>query len=795
MHRGDDSSVKPTIFLVSSTVALMRARQQNSLSPAGLAGPVQPVLEEVLAKVTEVLEAKASAISVYDPDRNEVRLRADYNLSPGVAVAERGRRGTGTSGRVIASRKPVLVEDVEADPAVAPYARAALEAGYRCVYGVPLLSQAGDLLGTLTTYYGEPRRPADSEIQLIEAYARQTAELLEQERGHAEARRAAARERRRATRQQALAELGVVLNGLDSTDAILALVTEQGRRLVGARRAAATHLPGGWERSTTVVSGWEREAVWRDAAAVPRGPGALDAVTNENRPLRLAGAELAAPEWAGLRSPGHPPLPNYLAVPLVDRDGSNLGLIQVAGKVGERRFGDEDEALLVQLAHMAAVAIEQAGLLEGEREARAGAEEQAKLRGLLADASKAFATSLEVDETLRTLARFTVPALADWCCVHLLTETGDVRLARVEVVNALAGEGIAEALGGLEVSLDRQSGPGAVIRTGRSELFPQITGNVMRGVAGGDVTAEGLPWLRASAGMIVPLRARGRTIGAYSLARSGRAYREADLEFARDLAARAALAVDNASRYAFEREVAVTLQRSLLPDALPPSAAIMVASRYLPGASGTEIGGDWYDLVALPDGRLGLIVGDVMGRGIPAAAVMAQLRAAVRAYALEGHGPAALLTRLELVVGALGEGQITTCLYGVLDPATRKLTLASAGHLPPVVIRPDGGARFPALDPNLPLGAGARRFVPATITLSPGSTVVLYTDGLVEGRDFPPDEGMARLLAAARGPILSPEELCDRLLRAMGRDGDHDDDIALLAITVSAEAEEAGSRQ
>lgn len=767
----------------------MRALGQDPSSSAGLAGPVQPVLEEVLAKVTEVLEAKASAISVYDPDRNEVRLRAGYNLSPGyVAVAGRARRGAGASGRVIASREPVLVEDVEADPTFAPYAQAALEAGYRCVYSVPLLSQAGELLGTLATYYAEPRPPAGSEVQLIEAYARQTAELLEQERGHAEARRAAARERRRAARQQALAELGVVLNGLDSTDAILALVTEQGRRLVGARRAATTHLPGGWEHSTTVVSGWEREAVWRDATTVPRGPGTLDPVTKENRPLRLAAAELTAPEWAGLRTPGHPPLPNYLAVPLMDREGSNLGLIQVAGKVGERHFDDEDEALLAQLAQVAAAAIEQTGLLEAEREARAEAEEQAELRGLLADASKAFATSLELDETLRTLARFTVPGLADWCCVHLLTETGDVRLARVEVVHGPAGVGVEEMLGRLEVSLDQQLGPGAVIRTGRSELFR----DVIRAVAGDEVNDEDLRVLEPSTGVIVPLRARGRTIGAYSLARSRRAFRETELEFARDLAARAALALDNASRYAFEREVAVTLQRSLLPDALPPTAAVTAASRYLPGASGTEIGGDWYDLVALPDSRFGLVVGDVMGRGIPAAAVMGQLRAAVRAYALEGHGPAALLSRLELVVDALGEGQITTCLYGVLDPATRELTLASAGHVPPLVIDPDGEARFPALDPNLPLGAGAGRFAQAAVLLSPGSTVVLYTDGLVEGRDFPPDEGMARLVAAARGPVRSPEELCDRLLQAMGRDGDHDDDIALLAITLTAEAEEAG---
>jgi GAF domain-containing protein/anti-sigma regulatory factor (Ser/Thr protein kinase) len=598
-----------------------------------------------------------------------------------------------------------------------------------------------------------------------------------------EARRTASVERRRATRQQALADAAVDLASLGSVDEVLSAVTDRARRIIRARRAATTHLSAGWEDSTTAVSSSGRDSTWRDPAAVPRGPGPLDAVIRESHPLRLNGAELARPEWAGLRADGQPPLPNYLAVPLVAVDGANLGLIQLSGKSGGRSFTEDDEAALTQLAQMAVAAMEATATLEAEREARARAEERARLRGLLADASKAFADSLEPEDTLRTLGQFIVPGLADWNAVHVPEETGEIRLAHATVGSGPNGPAVAGALDRLTVSLDQGFGPGAVMRTGRSELF-RLTDQGLQSLAGGDVTVAELRVLASDTGMIVPLRARGRVLGSCWLARKGRPYSDSELAFVQDLVLRAALALDNASRYAFEREVAVTLQRSLLPQALPPSPALTTASRYLPGASGTEIGGDWYDVISLRDGRLGIVVGDVMGRGITAAAVMGQLRAAVRAYALEGHDPAGLLERTDLVVASLGEVQITTCVYGVLDPATRELEVASAGHLPPLLVEPGGGARFLVIDPNVPLGVGASRFSQATVPLPAGSTVVLYTDGLVEGRDFATDEGMARLLEAARQPVRSPDELCDRILRAMGRDGDHDDDTAILAITL-----------
>ncbi|MPZ87943.1 MAG: SpoIIE family protein phosphatase [Nitriliruptorales bacterium] len=265
-----------------------------------------------------------------------------------------------------------------------------------------------------------------------------------------------------------------------------------------------------------------------------------------------------------------------------------------------------------------------------------------------------------------------MPQLADWCAVYLLHESDEIRLAASDAADERLGAVMRDLVRRLMYRLDQSHGVGTVIRTGRSELARQVPDAVLRGLANDKVSLEELRKAPATTGIVVPLPARGRTLGALTLTRAdGPPYSASELEFAEDLARRAALAVDNALRYAFERDAAATLQRSLLPRDLPATSTVRTAARYLPGASGTEIGGDWYDLIDLGDGRLGLVVGDVMGRGIPAAAVMGQVRTALRAYAYDGHEPADLLRRLDRVVQALGEVQLTTCIYGVFDPASR----------------------------------------------------------------------------------------------------------------------------
>jgi serine phosphatase RsbU (regulator of sigma subunit) len=252
-------------------------------------------------------------------------------------------------------------------------------------------------------------------------------------------------------------------------------------------------------------------------------------------------------------------------------------------------------------------------------------------------------------------------------------------------------------------------------------------------------------------------------------------------------AGQAAATLNNAARYRREREFALTLQRSLLPQELPPLTGLAAAARYLPGTVDTEAGGDFYDLIPLTGARIGITIGDVMGRGVAAAAVMGQIRAAVRAYALDDHPPARLLTGLDQVVQTLGTGTLTTCTYAVYDPSSRQLTIGTAGHLPPLLAGPHQPTRYLDLDPGLPLGVHdtGSIFRQTTIPLPPQTTLLLYTDGLIEARDQPLEFGLGRLAAAVDRIQLPPSQLADRVLTELGRQTGTDDDIALLVLTTS----------
>jgi serine phosphatase RsbU (regulator of sigma subunit) len=245
------------------------------------------------------------------------------------------------------------------------------------------------------------------------------------------------------------------------------------------------------------------------------------------------------------------------------------------------------------------------------------------------------------------------------------------------------------------------------------------------------------------------------------------------------------VALDNAIRFLRERDVAVTLQRSLLPQVLPRVPGLALAWRYFPGATGTNVGGDWYDVVPLEGGRVALIIGDVMGRGLRAAAVMGQLRATARAHVYADLGAAEVLARTDTELMRLEQEQIATALLAVLDPATGSLTIASAGHLPPLLRTDDGEVVYLDVEPGPPLGTGAGGYSELQVTLPKGATVLLYTDGLVEDRRLPIDEGLATLAAAA-AISREPELLCDRALVALGRDSAHDDDTAMLAVHFSS---------
>ncbi|MFD3941760.1 SpoIIE family protein phosphatase [Streptomyces sp. NPDC058579] len=230
------------------------------------------------------------------------------------------------------------------------------------------------------------------------------------------------------------------------------------------------------------------------------------------------------------------------------------------------------------------------------------------------------------------------------------------------------------------------------------------------------------------------------------------------------------------------RETAVTLQRSLLPQELEQPDDLRIAATYQPGGTDAAVGGDWYDVITLGAGRTALVIGDVMGRGVRAAAVMGQLRTAVRAYARLDLPPHEVLQLLDGLAAEIDASQIATCVYAVHDPNEGKLVYASAGHLP-ILVRDEDGSVRSAEDPTgPPLGTGGWLHTSGSIALPPGSTAVLYTDGLVERRREDIDEGVAALERALSGAVGTPQVVCDRLLRSLGVTAEHDDDVAVLVV-------------
>jgi integral membrane sensor domain MASE1/anti-sigma regulatory factor (Ser/Thr protein kinase) len=230
-----------------------------------------------------------------------------------------------------------------------------------------------------------------------------------------------------------------------------------------------------------------------------------------------------------------------------------------------------------------------------------------------------------------------------------------------------------------------------------------------------------------------------------------------------------------------ERKRADVLERSLVPERLPAIPGVNLAARFIPGGAGVEVGGDWYDVLEIGDGSIGLAIGDVAGRGVQAAAIMAQLRNALRAYALESHPPAVTLDRLNALAWNFDRNVMATVVYLRFDPTSGSVRLASAGHLPPLLAKPDGSTTFLERGRSLPLGARPdTQYSDAEYMLDPDTTLILYTDGLVERRRELIDEGLARLAEAARDAHDDLESFCDRLLSAI--EPSPEDDVALLAL-------------
>ncbi|WP_327173760.1 SpoIIE family protein phosphatase [Streptomyces sp. NBC_01336] len=524
--------------------------------------------------------------------------------------------------------------------------------------------------------------------------------------------------------------------------------------------------------------------------------------------LRYLAANPALERMDGLSADGHLGRRVGEALPFLDsdviaaamREVLRSGVPQVSHEVVGRTPADPDTDRAWQVSlyrlddsggRVLGIAV---SLIDVTDRYRAGAEvERARNRlALIADASVRIGTTLDLEQTARELAEVTVPELADVAAVDVLDSVlkghpglteGPLLIQALAVVAARPNP-VVEAADppghAAQYGADRLIT--RCVRTGRPVREPYLDAGILARIARDSRSAELLAEAGAHSYMAVPLIARGEVLGAIDLIRTDNPlpFTEDDELMACELAARAAVSIDNARLYRQQRETALTLQRSMLPRDHHDPVGLEVASRYQPAAARYEVGGDWFDVIGLRQGRTALVVGDVMGSGINAATTMGRLRTATQTLSRLGLQPAEVLGHLDEITADL-DPPFAICVYAVYDPDAGWCRMSTAGHLPPVLIPRHGAPRLIDLPAGAPLGVGGVPFSDVTVPLGPGDRLVLYTDGLVETRDDDIDSRLDSLLRLLRDPDPSLEESCDRLLRELRAPADLDDVALLMA--------------
>jgi serine phosphatase RsbU (regulator of sigma subunit)/anti-sigma regulatory factor (Ser/Thr protein kinase) len=432
--------------------------------------------------------------------------------------------------------------------------------------------------------------------------------------------------------------------------------------------------------------------------------------------------------------------------------------------------------------------------------------EQCRTRERLAlhnRASTHIGTTLDLMGTAQELAETAVPRLCDWITVDLLETvlngeepsafTGSVALRRMANRSIIEGEPEAVCLSGEVDFYPPQSPAVRSMATGKSAVYRTPDPIIQSWLAVDPVRADRFRVYKFQSIMSVPICARGAVLGVtIFFRRTNDPFTEGDRLLAEELVALAAVCLDNARRFTRERAAALMLQRSLLPRRIPTQPAVEIASRYFPADSRTGAGGDWFDVIPLSGARVALVVGDVVGHGISAAASMGRLRTAVRTLADVDLSPDELLTHLDDLVSCLDAEDDThvgtaelgaTCTYGIYDPVSRRFSVARAGHPPPVIVAPDGTAEYLQLPEGPPLGVGGLPFESVEIELAEGSVIALYTDGLITSREREIDDGLEQLRSAISQTSLSPQALCDRIIENVLPEHSSDDVTLLIART------------
>ncbi|MCF3101738.1 SpoIIE family protein phosphatase [Streptomyces roseoverticillatus] len=729
-----------------------------------------PVLDRLQARFTgrnmnvALADGRGAVLQRRFGDTSMVRRLAAIQSVPGFVFAEK-YAGTNGIGLALAERQLVNVYGAE------HFAERSQSNACAAIPIRDLLN--GRIEGVLC--FGFPRTDADASLDIVIRKAAGAIErrLLEQSSARERALLQAYLDARRRASAGAPAVNGQpaepLTSGLDWRDRMI--LEERAAELIASaqRAAVAVSLPGG--RRVTLLSRPVTTASGVEGVVVEAVLG------TRQQPLTVAreagtGTTAAAP-------------PGLLAEQALARFAPLPARPAATGPAAARGTGGSPAGAADGL------------LLVGEPGVGKHAVAARRRLELLSEASTRIGTTLDVSRTARELAEMAVPRLADFVTIDLPEAVlrGDepsdpAKGLQRTVVHGFRGDCPFYPVGE-RVHLQPTT-PQLRCLTSRQTILEPDLRDAPGWVSQDPVAAQRILAHNVHSLIAVPLLARGIALGIASFyrARDPAPFGDDDRALAQELSTRAAICIDNARRYTREHAMVLALQHSLLPQGFPEQNAVEVAHRYMPAESG--VGGDWFDVIPLSSARVALVVGDVVGHGLHAAATMGRLRTAARNFAELDLSPDEVLTHLDNLVGRLdreeGGGDPcagipgiigATCLYVIYDPTTQECTMARAGHPPPALVRPDGIVTFPELPAGPPLGLGGLPFETAEFLLPEGSQLVLYTDGLIEDRRRDFDTALEDLRRALSHPNRPPEDTCRAVLEAVVP-GHPDDDIALL---------------
>jgi PAS domain S-box-containing protein len=607
--------------------------------------------------------------------------------------------------------------------------------------------------------------------------------------------------RRMVAMAQILRDVGQTLVEELDEERVMQTVTDAARRLTGSTVAAFVRTADGEnELDVTVLSG--RSAVPAAETATPADAFALLTALREPKPScieDLADGRHDACMLDAVVAASTGPLRSCIVAPVRTRAGDAIGGLVLADTEPDR-FTMVDAQLVGEIADQAGIVLDIARLFHAAEREIAARRRSEEVQRFLGETSAVLSWSLDYPEGYQRLARLCVPFVADLCIIDVADESGIRRRAAVhadprqaELVELLENKFAPDPFGNHPAA--------SVVRGGRSEMSSEMSDDFLRATTRNEEHYQLVKALEFSSYMCVPLTARGRTLGALTLvsAGSGRQFGPADLTLAEELARRAGLALDNARLFAERDHVARALQSSLLPPTLPSIPRVRLAGRYRAAGEGNEVGGDFYDVFQVGRNAWSLVLGDVSGKGPEAAAIAGLARHTLRAVAMKQRTPRRLLASLhETLVKGEGQGEFCTVCCGLLQPNLQpehgaRLTIACAGHPPPVIRRADGSVEMMTCSGPL-LGVPLRNvaFHQQAVELLPGDIVVMYTDGVTEahhrGQELFGEDRLMQLIAGTRPDVDAVADCIVDAVIAYGPSEPRDD---LAVIVVQIEGTEA----